>query len=289
MAGEEIARGLYLLKVLLAGDIVDAWRGAVLKVRVQTMPVVPLRRSQGPAAAQMILPAHQRQRAAQRAGIGKWPEVACPVILLEACQGEPGNRIIEIDLEQQETFVVPKTDVVTRMEFFDQFAFEQQRLGFAADEMEIEIMNAFDERLEFQIPAHSPGRLEVLADPLAQIPGFADINHGPEAVAHQVNARLMRQGADFLADIIGHWHATHSLMAEWADGQVVAPAPVAQVRAFRNPKPDDFSDELRQHKAEELPWNAGAVQVGNVERAELVELVCRHGGPKTEGSGDIGG
>lgn len=50
-----------------------------------------------------------------------------------------------------------------------------------------------------------------MADALAQVPGFPDVNDRPEAVTHQVNAWLMRKRRKFFADVVGHWHATTNL------------------------------------------------------------------------------
>src|SRR6185312_9859744 len=109
-------------------------------------------------------------------------------------------------LEHQVAFVIAETDIVTRVKFLDELAFKQERLGFAADDVIIEIANALDERAEFQVPAQAAGGLEILAHALAQIAGFADVNDRSETVFHQVNARLMRQGAEFFANDIRHWH-----------------------------------------------------------------------------------
>ena len=74
--------------------------------------------------------------------------------------------------------------------------------GSLRTDVEIEIVDGVDQRLELQVPAHAPRRLEILADPLAQVARLAHINHRPEAVPHQVNARLMRQVAQLLADVV---------------------------------------------------------------------------------------
>ena len=159
----------------------------------------------------MVLAAHQRQRAAQRARVGEGPEIARAVVLPDAREGEAGDRVVQVDLEQQELLVVPETDVVARVELLDQLAFQQQRLGLAAHDVEVEVVDGVGQRLELQVPAHAPGGLEILAHPLAQVPRLADIDHRPEAVAHQVDARLVGQRAQLLADLVGYGHAGSSL------------------------------------------------------------------------------
>src|SRR6185369_14650313 len=52
-----------------------------------------------------------------------------------------------------------------------------------------------------------------MADALTQIPCFADINHRPEPIAHQVDTRLVREAGDFFANVLGHWHASLKLQA----------------------------------------------------------------------------
>jgi hypothetical protein len=52
-----------------------------------------------------------------------------------------------------------------------------------------------------------------MANPLAKIAGFADINHRSEPVPHQVNTRLVREAGDFLTNMLGHGHASVNLQA----------------------------------------------------------------------------
>ena len=82
----------------------------------------------------------------------------------------------------------------------------RERLRLAADDVEIEIVNRLDQRVEFQVPAHAPRRMEILADAFAQVARLADVNDRAEPVPHQVDARLMRQRAEFFADGFGRRH-----------------------------------------------------------------------------------
>src|SRR5439155_22935071 len=177
-----------------------------LQMGVEAVFVVVFTRRQRATTAQIELVPHQGQSSPQCAGAGEWPEVTRAVVRLQARQGEARNQIVQVDLEQQKPFVVPKTDVVARVKFLDQLAFEQHRLGFAAHEMNINIANGLDQRVELQVPAHPPRRVKILAHPPAQIARLADIYHGPEPVLHQVNARLMRQLAQLLPNLIRNSH-----------------------------------------------------------------------------------
>src|SRR3954470_14614272 len=95
------------------------------------------------------------------------PEIAGAIILLITGKGKPRNRIIQVNLEHQESLVVLEADVVTRMEFLDEFTFQQQRFRLTPNYMHIQVMNGFDQRLELGIPPHAPGGLKVLTDPSA--------------------------------------------------------------------------------------------------------------------------
>ena len=95
--------------------------------------------------------------------IGEGAEVAGPVVLFEAGEGKTRDWVVEVDLEQEEAFVVAETDVVARMKLLDELAFQEQGLGFAADDVEVKVVDGLDQGLELQIPAQPAGGLEVLA------------------------------------------------------------------------------------------------------------------------------
>src|SRR5262245_57257209 len=92
--------------------------------------------------------------------------------------------------------------------------------------MKIQIANRLDQGAELQVPAQSTGRMEVLAHALAQIARLADVDDGSEAVAHQVNARFMRQEAELFANGLSHGHGgisrksgtAQSLFGDWIYG-----------------------------------------------------------------------
>ena len=100
------------------------------------------------------------------------------------------------------------------MKLLDEFAFQQQSLRLAADDVKIEIVNGLDQCLELQVPAQPPRRLEILAHPLAQVARLAHVDNRPETVAHQVNARFVRHGTELFADVLGHLHSEKKLQGE---------------------------------------------------------------------------
>src|SRR5262245_1459922 len=63
--GQKVAGGQDLLKILFAGHIPDARRGAELQMAVKTVPVVLLVGCKRTAAPQVELPSDQRQRVTQ--------------------------------------------------------------------------------------------------------------------------------------------------------------------------------------------------------------------------------
>ena len=118
-----------------------------------------------------------------------------------------GIGIVEVDLDEQEPFVVAEADVVARLIFLDQLAFQQERLRFAAHGVGVEIVDGLDQGVEFQVPTHAARGMEISADAFAQIARLADVNDRAEAVLHQVNARLVRHFGKFLPNLFGGGHA----------------------------------------------------------------------------------
>src|SRR5690606_5404390 len=129
LACEKIAGGPDLSQVLLAGDIADARGGAVLEIRVEAVAVIDLAGREGPAAAKVELPAQDGEGAAHRTRMGEGPEIDGAVVLAEARQRETRDGVVEVDLEEEETLVVPKIDVEARLELLDQLALKQEGLG----------------------------------------------------------------------------------------------------------------------------------------------------------------
>ena len=106
------------------------------------------------------------RRAAERTN---GPEVARAVVLPEAGEGEARDGVVDVHLEHEEPFIVAEADVVARMKLLDEPAFEQQRLRFVADDVDIQVMDGLDERLELGVPAEAAGGLEIRGDAAAQI------------------------------------------------------------------------------------------------------------------------
>ena len=87
---------------------------------------------------------------AQRERIHERPEVARAVVFFQPRENEIRDRVVQVDLEHQIALVVAQADVEARLEFLDELAFEQQRLRFAADDVDIEIWMASTSALNFK-------------------------------------------------------------------------------------------------------------------------------------------
>ena len=135
----------------------------------------------------------------------KRPEVARAVILFHAGELETRKRVIEVHFDQEELFVVAKTDVVARAIFLDELAFEQERFGLAFDRVRFEVPDAFKQRQRFAVVMMLASGMKILADALIEITRLADVDYAVEAVFEKIDARLVRQVAHF-----GHHIGTFS-------------------------------------------------------------------------------
>ena len=148
MAIEEVAGCQDLFQILLARHVADARGGAEFKVAVEAVLIVLFARSKRTAAAQVELAANQLERVTQRARTGEWAEIPGAIFLLEPRESEAWNRIIEIDLQEEESLVIPKADVVAGVKLLNQFAFQQDGFRFASNDVNVEIMDGFDQSIE---------------------------------------------------------------------------------------------------------------------------------------------
>src|ERR1043165_3080006 len=173
---------------------------------IKAMPIILFGRGERPPAAKVELPPEQLKTVAQRPGIGEWPEVARAILLFEASESEAWDRVVQIYLQKEKPFIVTETDVVARLEFLNQLAFQQNRFGFVAHHMNVQVVNGIDQGVEFEVPPHSPGGMKILADPPTQISCLAHANHRSEALLHQLDAGFVRQLAQLIPNLICHRH-----------------------------------------------------------------------------------
>ena len=105
-AVEKIAGLLYFREIAGAGDFVHARRGAILDDVLEAMAEIDLTGDFGTAGADMEFFAEQAERLAQRAGMGERAEVARAIVLLHAGEREARERVVEVDLDEEEPLVV---------------------------------------------------------------------------------------------------------------------------------------------------------------------------------------
>ena len=199
--------------ILLLTHLADTRCAAHLDMPVKTVFMIALRWLKRLTTPKVKPMPRQIQRTPQGATTGERPEVTGTIIHLEPSECKTRNRVIEIHLEHQKTFVVPKTHIIARLVFLDQPTFQQQCLRLALDEVHIKIMNGIDECSEFHIPTHPTRGMKILTHAFSKITRFSNINHRAETVLHEVHAGLVRQLTDFAPDGFGGRH-TDSLLHE---------------------------------------------------------------------------
>lgn len=95
--------------------------------------------------AQVKLLADVGKRPADRPRTGKRAVVSAIVVLFQSCQSEAGYRVVEVNLEQQESFVVSKADIIARFEFLNKSAFEEQGVGIAFNLVSVKIVDCVNQ------------------------------------------------------------------------------------------------------------------------------------------------
>ena len=150
------------LAILLQGDATNAWRGAVFDDVVAAVLVIRLIGSQRAADAKAEFAVQPVQRRAQSSGVGKRAEVFRAIILLQPGETDARELITKVNPHEQEAFVIAEADIVTRTEFFDELAFQHQRLGIAAQDVQVKTPDAGDERSRFEVGLAGGGGQKVV-------------------------------------------------------------------------------------------------------------------------------
>jgi len=191
-AGEEFAGALDAFAVLRGSDVGELHRHLVSGGFQLALG------GSAPAEGQDAeFLAHESEGLAEGAGVGVGAKVAGVVVFFEAGEAEARPFVGHVGLDHEEAFVVAEADVVAGAEFLDEAAFEEEGFGLAAGDVPLEIPDAIEEGAGFEIGAHLAGGGEVLADALAEVAGFADVDDAIEAVPHEVDARLVGDIAEF--------------------------------------------------------------------------------------------
>src|SRR5262245_21073933 len=123
--------------------------------------------------------------------------------------------------------------------------------------MHIEIMDGFHERIEFHVPAHAAGGMEILAHAFPQVERLAHIDDRAEAVFMQLDTGLVRHGAQVFADGCGNWHA-EALPQRCASRKLFLTSPVldctmGQTGVFHLPERHPMAETQNQTPPTEPP------------------------------------
>ena len=100
-------------------------------------------------------------------------EITRAIIFLEPRQPKTRPFLRHVDFDDEKPFIVAKGNIVTRPVFLDQFAFEQNRLRFAADGVRFEIPDRVEHGARLQIGLRQFRRQKIGADAFSQIARFA--------------------------------------------------------------------------------------------------------------------
>ena len=121
------------LAVLRLVDRADAGRQAELDIVIKTGALVLA--GDFPVTGQVRKdPPQHIQSLVDGPGGCIWAEIACAVLLHQACHGDFGKWLIPMDFDVGVTFVVLQADVVLGTVFLDQVHLEDERLEFGPDQ-----------------------------------------------------------------------------------------------------------------------------------------------------------
>jgi hypothetical protein len=94
--------------------------------------------------------------------MGERTKIAAAVVLLDAGELKTRNDIRKIDFDQQESFIVSKTDIVFRTKFFDELPLQKQSFRFTSHRVNFKIPNAVQQSARFQIRYQPPRWRKIL-------------------------------------------------------------------------------------------------------------------------------
>ena len=186
------------LSVFLARDPGDARGGAVLDDVVEAMLEVPLGGFRRTAGAQAELLADRLEGGAEGVGVGKWSEIARPVLAPQAGQLEAGDGILQLHADEEEALVVTEADVVLGPPLLDELPLEEHRLGVAPDLVPLVVGGAVNQRAGLDVGLGPPGRGEVVGEATPQIDRLADIDDLGKPVPDHIDTGTVRHIAQLL-------------------------------------------------------------------------------------------
>ena len=124
--------------------------------------------------------------------MGERTEIARPIILSQSCKLKSRPGIVGIHAHEQEPFVIPEAHVVSGSKFLDQPPLEEDRFGFTADDVPLELPNTLNEGASFGVGGGLTRRRKVVRKSLPQVARLTDIDHPFQAISHHVDPWLVR-------------------------------------------------------------------------------------------------
>jgi hypothetical protein len=142
---------------------------------------------------------HLREGLAQKPGMGKGAEIKRLLILPKTHETEAGKRIFDIHPDEKKALIVGEVGVVFGFPFLDQAPFEEEGLALALHLDRLDIGDEVEHRPDlWLLPELTARRLKISRDPAFQVLRLAHVKDPAEAVLHEVDARPIREAADFL-------------------------------------------------------------------------------------------
>ncbi|KAF5069829.1 hypothetical protein DSECCO2_228870 [anaerobic digester metagenome] len=173
--------------VFRLGNIAGTGRLAQAHVVVEAGPGIGSPLQDGPAAGpDGINGLDGLQRLIHGVDVGEGAEVARSVLGRLARHEHPGEIFLQGDLDEGEALVVLQVDVVFGQMFLDQVLLENQRLNFRVGDDVFKFRHMGHHEAGFRI--QPLGVSEVLANPVFQDLGLADIDNLAPGVFHNIDA-----------------------------------------------------------------------------------------------------
>ena len=144
----------------------------------------------------------QRHRLAREPSRKEWAGVEAAVALDVAGDEDARERLVGRQLEVGVVLVVAQQDVVFRRPLFDQIVLERERFDDGVGDDDLEPRDLVEQRVGLRVGAV---RAEVIAHPVAQGAGLADVNGVAVRVEIEIHPWLFGQAGDLFPELVdGH-------------------------------------------------------------------------------------
>ena len=207
MTGQKLYHLVDRLPVLITGNIALTRRVTLLNVIIQTWPFLSDVSWKRPAAAsQPVEFPHHVDDILHRLRTRKWSKILRLVLGLPAYHHNTRERFLNCHLDKWVGFVIHKHRIILRTILLDQIALQDKCFQFRVRD---NIFKSPDVRHHLlYLDAFISAALKILAYPVFQTDGFANINDLIFLVVHQIDPRLCRKLFQLFFD---HKHTFTSL------------------------------------------------------------------------------